>query len=124
LCRYGKGRCRYVPGELGLKDHQASASIAKSYFADGEIKLPHATKPLVVDPRELRLSGQEVLTPKTKRFRVVQPQNFEVGQPEPRALDDRKDLGKSGDENSAFAFNLQRPKGVIALEVMIRNPAR
>ena len=48
LCRYGKGRYRYVPGELGLKDHQAS--IAKSYFADGEIKLPHATKPLVVDP--------------------------------------------------------------------------
>jgi len=85
-----QGHAVQVPRELRLKNHQTA--VAECQFARGEVKFPHAAKPLIGKPTFLSVTLYEALTPMTKRFRIVQAQDFHVGDNQARTLDDGRNL--------------------------------
>ena len=79
-----------LPRELRLKNHQTA--IAECQLARGEVKFPHAAKPLIGRPTFPSVTLYEALTPMTKRFRIVQAQDFQVGDNQACTLDDWRNL--------------------------------
>src|SRR5436190_21255091 len=85
-----QGHAVQLPRELRLKDHQTA--VAECQLARGEVKFPHAAKPLIGKSTFLSVTLYEALTPTTKRFRIVQAQDFQVGDNQARTLDDWRNL--------------------------------
>jgi hypothetical protein len=85
-----RGHAVHLPRELRLKNHQTA--VAECQLARGEVKFPHAAKPLIGKATFLSVTLYEALTPTTKRFRIVQAQDFHVGDNQARTLDDWRNL--------------------------------
>ena len=85
-----QGHAVQLPRELRLKNHQTA--VAESQLARGEEKFPRAAKPLIGKPTFPSVTLYEALTPTTKRFRIVQAQDFQVGDNQARTLDDWRNL--------------------------------
>src|SRR3954447_7852647 len=85
-----QGNAVQLPRELRLKNHQTA--VAECQLARGEVKFPHAAKPLIGKPTFPSVTRYEALTPTTKRFRIVQAQDFHVGDNQARTLDDWRNL--------------------------------
>ena len=64
-----QGHAVQLPRELRLKNHQTA--VAECQLARGEVKFPHAAKPLIGKATFLSVTLYEALTPTTKRFRIV-----------------------------------------------------
>src|SRR3954463_6443473 len=69
-----QGHAVELPRELRLKNHQTA--VAECQLTRGEVKFPHAAKPLIASPTFLPVTLHEALAPMTKRFSVVQAQDF------------------------------------------------
>ena len=85
-----QGHAIKLPRELRLKNHQTA--VAECQLARGEVKFPHAAKPLIGKATFLSVTRYEALTPTTKRFRIVQAQDFQVGHNQTRTLDNWRNL--------------------------------
>ena len=83
------------PGDLDLED--GGIEIAETDFADCQIILPQAEKPLVVKDDGLFPVGLETLAPMAQRFGVMQPQDLDIGGPKPGLLDRRHDFRQRRD---------------------------
>lgn len=72
-------------GELDLTNHQAA--MPEAALRRREIELPHPTESLVVKRFGLITPSEKPLAPSLEGLGVMQPQDFDVGYDEPRALD-------------------------------------
>ena len=84
-----------APGELDLRHHHVL--LAKRHFRSREIELPHAHKPRLVNAFDIVAVGEKTLAPGFKRFRIMQPKDFDVRDKQPRAFDRRQNLGQGRD---------------------------
>src|SRR5271166_2470443 len=79
--------------ELDLEDHVPVD--AERRFRSRQIELPHPAETLVVEAFGFLAISHEPIAPGAKRLCVVQPQNLDVGDEEPRPFDRREDLRKA-----------------------------
>src|SRR5687768_12622713 len=67
--------------ELNLKNHMAPVSEAE--LADDQIELPHPAETLAKAFRHALAIDLESALPRAQRFRIMQAQDFHIGDPEP-----------------------------------------
>ena len=82
-------------GQLDLEYHHVL--LAERHLRRREIEFPHAQKRCVVDLLHLLAMREEALAPVLQRLGVVQPQDLDVGDQQPGALDRRQHLGQRRD---------------------------
>jgi hypothetical protein len=70
--------------KLRLKHHHPA--VTKAHFADGKIEFPHTAKPIITDLSKLLTIGQESISPMAQGLRIMEPENFKIGDPKPRAF--------------------------------------
>src|SRR5579883_1326195 len=81
--------------QLRLKHHEAA--MTKARLAGGEVELPHPAEAVVIEVGERSAIGEEALAPMAQRRGIMQAQYFEIGQPKPAALDDRRNVRQCRD---------------------------
>ena len=69
-------------GELDLEIHHVL--LAERHFRARQVKFPHPRKALVIEPHRLFPPRHEAFAPRLQRFRVVQPQDFDVADQQAR----------------------------------------
>src|SRR3972149_4673073 len=69
--------------KLHLEHHLPD--VAERDLAAGQIELPHAAESLVVERARLVAVSEEAAAPLAPRLGVVQPQDLDVGGPQPAA---------------------------------------
>src|SRR3979411_2956713 len=69
-------------GELQLDHHHGL--LAKRHFGGRQIELPHADKTGIVDTLNLLAMSKETCAPVFERLGIVQPQNLDVSDKQPR----------------------------------------
>ena len=69
---------RFDAETVRLLGHQTA--VAECQLTRGEVEFPHAAKPLIASPTFLSETCHKALTPMTKRFSIVQAQDFQVGE--------------------------------------------
>ena len=73
-------------GQLHVKDKLAAG--AEHHFGANQVELPHARETDVVHRFYLVTIGLEALRPMGKGFRVMKPQELEIGDPKAVLFDD------------------------------------
>ena len=82
-------------GELNLEVHHVL--LAERHFRARQIKFPHPRKALVVELHRFLPPRHEAFAPGFQRFGVMQPQDFDVADQKPGALDRRHHFGQRRD---------------------------
>ena len=80
-------RCRHhalPPRELQLEHHHCL--FAECHLRSCQIEFPHACEARIVKALDRIAMSDELFTPRLERLRVMQAQNFDIGDKQARAL--------------------------------------